>query len=154
MSQFNHNFAGWLKYFFFSQYRYKCFGCDKKNSCVWLASELLNLFNASQSLNDTEMVLQEQAWLVLVGKGYIFFLCGIPLIFCIMTLQSNTGLDSTAWMPNPSWVLTEMKYETTSDDRKEVRATSFCAIKFYPNKSPGRSKYTKPSTKTTNYLKS
>ena len=56
-------------------------------------------------------------------------------------------------MPNPSWVLTEMKYETISDDRKEVRATSFCAIKFYPNESPGRSKYTKPSTKTTNYLK-
>ena len=51
-------------------------------------------------------------------------------------------------MPNPSWVLTEMKYETISDDRKEVRATSFCAIKFYPNESPGRSKYTKPSTKT------
>lgn len=31
------------------------------------------LINASQSLNDKEMVLQEQAWLFLVGKGYIFF---------------------------------------------------------------------------------
>ena len=60
------------------------------------------LINASQSLNDTEMVLQEQAWLFLVGKGYIFFLCGIPLIFCIMTLQSNTGPVSYTHLTLPT----------------------------------------------------
>ena len=114
---------------------------------------IICLMQVKASMTQKWYCKNRPAWLFLVGKGYIFFLCGIPLIFCIMTLQSNTGLDSTAWMPNPSWVLTEMKYETTSDDRKEVRATSFCAIKFYPNKSPGRSKYTKPSTKTTYYLK-